>query len=371
MMNKTQIEYCDFVWNPVTGCLYDCPYCYAMPQLRRFAGDIRLNKGSEQIRKEARGLYVLREPFKSTYGTVLLSPVGTTPTFHEYRLPMIVQKQKPATILVCSQADLFGDWIPDEWIARVFEAVEAAPWHNYLFMTRNPQRYQRLREQGKLPQRDNCWYGTTITEPNTETFHAEGYNDFVNIEPIQKPFTNDSVINTSWVILGAETGARRGKVIVKDEWIEAVVSTCRRTGTPLFMKSSQELSAAWKKKIVQQIPDGLKRPPEIPVPHCHECEYSIQKPDGKRGTQCFCRIGDGTGATIPQHIEGKYTRTCPPWCRRRSGEITVGQIWEHNSEPISQSQEKGGNRGTRGTGKQAKTKGAKVKLQSGNNESKP
>lgn len=40
-MNKTGIEWTDFTWNPVTGCLHDCPYCYARsdyPWPREFPG---------------------------------------------------------------------------------------------------------------------------------------------------------------------------------------------------------------------------------------------------------------------------------------------------------------------------------------------
>jgi DNA repair photolyase len=28
-MNKTQIEWCNYTWNPITGCLHNCSYCYA------------------------------------------------------------------------------------------------------------------------------------------------------------------------------------------------------------------------------------------------------------------------------------------------------------------------------------------------------
>ncbi len=209
MMNKSKIEWTDFTWNPVTGCLSNCEYCYAMPQLRRFAGDIRLNKGSPQLIKYAADLYILPHPFKSLAGTVLPSPVGTTPTFHEYRLPMIVQKKKTSIILVCSQADLFGEWVPDEWIRRVFEACEAAPWHNYLFLTKNPARYLRLAESGNLPKRENFWYGTTATKPESMVFYAEGYNTFVSIEPIEAEFGEGSYPEVSWIIVGAETGAER------------------------------------------------------------------------------------------------------------------------------------------------------------------
>lgn len=26
---RTTIDWCDASWNPVTGCLHGCPYCYA------------------------------------------------------------------------------------------------------------------------------------------------------------------------------------------------------------------------------------------------------------------------------------------------------------------------------------------------------
>ena len=35
-MNKTKIEWCDSTWNPVTGCLHGCEYCYARKIANRF-----------------------------------------------------------------------------------------------------------------------------------------------------------------------------------------------------------------------------------------------------------------------------------------------------------------------------------------------
>ena len=35
---KRKIEYLDFTWNPVTGCLHNCPYCYARKITNRFGG---------------------------------------------------------------------------------------------------------------------------------------------------------------------------------------------------------------------------------------------------------------------------------------------------------------------------------------------
>ena len=35
-MAKTKIEWADEVWNPVWGCLNNCPYCYARSIAKRF-----------------------------------------------------------------------------------------------------------------------------------------------------------------------------------------------------------------------------------------------------------------------------------------------------------------------------------------------
>jgi protein gp37 len=59
---------------------------------------------------------------------------------------MPAQKKKPANISVCSMADLFEEWVPDEWIKEVLAACAAAPWHNYMFLTKNPERYPRTAE---------------------------------------------------------------------------------------------------------------------------------------------------------------------------------------------------------------------------------
>ena len=126
MMNKSKMEFCDFTFNPVTGCRTGCEYCYAAKQAKRFSGDVRINKGSGQLQKDESGLYILDAPFKNQSGKVIPCPVGFEPTLHRYRLAMPAQKKKPAKIFVCSLADLFGSWVPDSWIEGVLKACDAA-----------------------------------------------------------------------------------------------------------------------------------------------------------------------------------------------------------------------------------------------------
>lgn len=330
MMNKSKIDWCDFSWNPVTGCRHTCEYCYARKQVRRFSGDIRLNKRSDQIQEEmhfdkekgseAYKTYTLPQPFKNGSGATVPFPVGFEPTLHEYRMPMPVQKKKPANIFVCSMADLFGEWVPDEWIEKVFSACEAAPWHNYLFLTKNPSRYLRLADCGKLPKQGNFWYGTTATKPDSMVFYAAGYNTFVSVEPIEADFGEGSYHGVSWIIVGAETGSRHGKVTPKREWIENIIKAASITQTAVLLKDSKEMREVWGDDLIQEFPPELKRE-ETPIPHCSECEHyrsNERHYDSVKNTTAmnhFC-----TAQLTTKKIPGRYARTSPPWCPKRRKE---------------------------------------------------
>ena len=320
MMNKTSIDWCDFSWNPVTGCRRGCAYCYARALAHRFSGDARINHGDDQMQvKDGPDgkIYVLPEPFKNGRGKTVLFPAGFEPTFHEYRLDDIRKKKKPATIFVCSMADLFAPSIPDEWIERIFEACKAAPWHNYLFLTKYPGRYCDLANAGKLPKRrdhPNFWYGTTVTKAGDRAFTASvTYNTFLSIEPISGPLDAGlgSFGGAAWIIVGAETGHRKGKITPERSWIENIIEAAAITHAPVLLKDSQELRAVWGDDLIQQFPKGLEPMPEDnSVPHCKECENAQIEQQGKRGESVTCRI---TG----QHIPGKYTRSSPAECPKR------------------------------------------------------
>lgn len=250
MMNKTKIEWCDSTWNPITGCLNGCEYCYARKQARRFSGDIRLNKRSDQIKatmhfdkkkNAAYMTYLLPQPFKGWNGSTVPFPAGFEPTFHIYRLPMPSQTKKPTNIFVCSMADLFGNWVPDGWIEKVFAACEEAPQHRYLFLTKNPQRYEELALAGKLPQRENMWYGSTLDSMSAKRYSGRlSDNTFVSIEPLTEYMDVGlgSFGNDRWVIIGAETGNRKGKVTPKKEWVDKICEAADSTHMAVFMKDS-------------------------------------------------------------------------------------------------------------------------------------
>ena len=267
MGSKTKIDWCDATWNPVTGCLHGCEYCYARRIAERFeAREIYDPECQCQRHLIERGMltgtgkpleldYPWEQKNKDGSITNAAYPFGFEPTFHRYRLDEPKRWKKPRTIFVCSMADLFGDWVPDEWIEQVFEACEAAPQHRYLFLTKNPKRYVGLYGNGILRVRDSFWYGSTITGANEPFFFSRVPDDnphtFCSIEPILEPVGAMQVM-PDWVIVGAETGNRKGKVVPQKEWIDEIAAECKRRRKPLFMKES--LRAIMTDDFCQQFP---------------------------------------------------------------------------------------------------------------------
>ena len=95
-------------WNPVIGCLHNCVYCWA----RRLA--------------ETRLTHL--EKYKD----------GFKPRLAEYELEKKFRKQY---VFACDMGDLFGDWVPREWILKVIDAVRSNPSSYFLFLTKNPKRF--------------------------------------------------------------------------------------------------------------------------------------------------------------------------------------------------------------------------------------
>lgn len=243
MGDKTKIDWADATWNPVTGCLHGCEYCYARSIANRFKGGDTVDIEDAGPAEQATVYEPIIRTDKKGIQRIAPYPYGFTPTLHHYKLDEPQHWKKPRTIFVCSMADLFGEWVPDEWIRAVFDACSAAPQHRYLFLTKNPNRYNDLARKGMLPQQH--WYGYTATNQRMLwTFHHADEclveHLFVSIEPILAPMHPGfcSHVPADWVIIGAETGNRKGMVYPQRGWIADILMECEYSGRPIFMKES-------------------------------------------------------------------------------------------------------------------------------------
>lgn len=228
-MNRTKNELADYAWNPVTGCLKDCRYCYAKKSALRFASDWRRNLAERpKVQQVGANLFELDAPWETTNNRFLNNPTGFMPTIHKYRMDWPQKVKVGSTIMVCTDGDLFGPWVPEDWIIQVFAAAEMAPQHQYIFLTQYPVRYQNLANHGVLPQKNNFWYGSTATILSDSVWANEKYNTFVAIEPLLGPFEGDATKTfrkLKWAVIGAETGQNAKKVIPKAGWIQDILTS--------------------------------------------------------------------------------------------------------------------------------------------------
>jgi protein gp37 len=261
-MYKTKIEWSESSWNPVTGCNHGCKYCYARNMVTRFGAK------PDGIRHPGVPTHELSEPVKGENGKAQPYPYGFELTFHKYRLGIPQTWTQKRNTFVCSMADLFSYDVPQFWIEEVFAATQKAPQHNYLFLTKNPRRYVDLalhRETIDNPEWQ-AWFGTTMTGDAGELEERQRYIEslnfnhrlktFISYEPLHGLIPPSLLMATKWVIVGAESGNRKGKIEPRKEWIEAIAVLCKEEGIPLFMKNS--LAPVWGEPLIQEYPEGLK-----------------------------------------------------------------------------------------------------------------
>lgn len=264
-MRKTKIEWCTMTWNPVTGCLHGCEYCYARKIAQRFGGYSKeLQSEYEtpiQVFASCGVIAALDSPLlrHTTWGEAIAPyPFEFDPTFYRYKLNEPQQVKKSQNIFVCSMADLFGEWVPIEWIEGVLKACYQASQHRYLFLTKNPDRYADAVEylESRMPEcaaDDNppeMWFGATVDSNRALWDAYESEATWLSIEPILEEISVDEcfiayrrgdeaeVPRWHWVVIGAETGNRKGKVVPQRSWIEEIVKECDANGIPVFMKDS-------------------------------------------------------------------------------------------------------------------------------------
>lgn len=199
------IEWAKWSWNPVTGCKYNCPYCYARDIGNRFNGHF-------------------------------------DPEFHADRLSA-PQNTKPGdepggnAVFVCSMADLFGDWIPTDWIQQVIDQTILAPQWNFLFLTKNPKRL------ADFDWPVNAWVGTTVDKQARVKFAQEAFRNvsapvrFLSCEPMNERLDFDDMSMFDWMIVGGRSKSTSTKAFQPEwEWVIDLYQQARRFGLKVYFK---------------------------------------------------------------------------------------------------------------------------------------
>jgi protein gp37/ParB-like chromosome segregation protein Spo0J len=220
--NKTndQISWAAWSWNPVTGCLHGCKYCYA----RELA---------------------MRESYREFY------PVGFTPLFHPERLNAPADTAVPRDVnrdsrlrrvFVCSMADLYGKWVPDDWIKQVHQSCIANPQWDYLMLTKFPKRYVGL----ELPK--TAWLGTSVDEQKRVRLAEEAFREIKNVrvkwlslEPLLADLQFSDLSMFDWIVIGAQSATEQPDGVVPAfappfKWVSRLVGQAHEAGCKVYLK---------------------------------------------------------------------------------------------------------------------------------------
>jgi protein gp37 len=204
-----QVDWARWTWNPVTGCEHNCIYCYARDIANRFY------------------------------------PEKFVPTFHEKRLnaprntklPDAAKRRPDRNVFVCSMADLFGRWVPDEWIEKVFDSCRQSPEWDYLFLTKFPNRYVNL----EFP--ETAWIGTSVDEQKRVANAEKAFSQFdakvkwLSVEPMREPIVFNDLSMFHWVVIGGQSRSS-GDIERHPEWEWAfdLAVQAKRAGCKVYFK---------------------------------------------------------------------------------------------------------------------------------------
>ena len=215
MAQKSEIEWTDSTWNPVTGCTKvgpGCDNCYA----ERFAERWRGIEGHAYEQGFDLQLWPSRLDQPRRWG-------------------------RPRMIFVNSMSDLFHKDVPTGFVDEVFDTMEAADRHVYQVLTKRSslmRNYIKARYSG-APAPAHIWLGVSVEDSAhvSRIGHLKDVNSqarFISFEPLLGPIDEVDLQGIAWAIVGGESGP--GARPMHPDWVRRIRDVCARDDVAFFFK---------------------------------------------------------------------------------------------------------------------------------------
>lgn len=181
--------------------------------------------------------------------------------------------RKPKRHFVGSMTDIFGEWVSDDMIFDLFDAMEAAPLQTFQVLTKRPERLSVLEKlttwNGLTTLPQNIWLGASaedqkrLDERLIYLIRSLAQIKFLSLEPLLGPIefpdldsevalmlsgSNPRQILApmdyiDWVIIGGESGPNARPLEL--DWVRDILQQCEAADIPAFLK---QLGTVWAKE---------------------------------------------------------------------------------------------------------------------------
>lgn len=202
--------------------------------------------------------------------------------------------RKPKKRFICSMTDIFGEWVPDEIIFQILDAMAAAPQQTFQILTKRPRRGAHLVAAWMDNRRDiifpaNIWLGISaedqkrLDERLIWLIRTQAQTRFLSLEPLLGPIVlpdpdsdtalmmqEDSLAQIlepidyiDWIIIGGESNPNAR--LMDPHWGHDILDQCKQANVPVFIK---QLGTAWAKEVGadhRKGGDPAEWPPEFRV----------------------------------------------------------------------------------------------------------
>lgn len=111
---------------------------------------------------------------------------------------------------------------------------------------------------------ENVWMGVTVTRSSEKrriddlkkNIKARHYH--VTFEPLFDDIGEIDFEGIDWIVIGTETGNRKGKSYSRPEWVLSIAEQAKAHGIPVFMKEDL-LPIMGDERMIQELPEQFTR----------------------------------------------------------------------------------------------------------------